>query len=208
MTREFPAMKFVSKNILTGLITVLPVVLSIWLLYWAAVSTEAILGGWLRASFPDIFYFPGMGTGIALGGLFLVGILMHAYFVRRLFRLGEKILYHVPVLKTVYGAIRDFFTYFSPQGQQDFDQVVAVEFQQGIQVVGFVTCDDTARIPPQLQSDDKLLVYLPLSYAIGGYTVAVSRHRVKSLEMTMEEAMRFTLTGGVTGLPGTAQPGR
>ena len=164
-----------------------------------------MLGGWMKASFPNSLYLPGMGTAIALSVLFVVGILMHAYFVRRLFRLGEKILYNVPVLKNVYGAIRDFFTYFSPQGQQDFDQVVAVEFQPGMQVVGFVTCDDTARIPRQLQGDDKLLVYLPLSYAIGGYTLAVPRHKVQALEMSMEEAMRFTLTGGVTGLPGTAQ---
>ena len=54
--------------------------------------------------------------------------------------------------------------------------------------------------PTPLRGESNVLVYLPLSYAIGGYTIAVPRDRVSTLDMNLEEAMRFTLTGGVTGL--------
>ena len=62
-----------------------------------------------------------------------------------------------------------------------------------------VTSAEPGHIPDALRGADNLLVYLPLSYAIGGYTVAVPREKVTPVPMNMEEAMRFTLTGGVTG---------
>jgi uncharacterized membrane protein len=192
-------MRFISKHILTGLVAVLPVVLTAWLLYWAAVSTEQLLGALLQNWLPPGLYLPGMGTAVALAVLFLIGLLLHAYVVRRLFEAGNRWLYRVPVFRSVYGAIRDFFVYFSPQGQREFDQVVSVEVAPGMHIVGFVTCAETAQLPGPLQGDDNLLVYLPLSYAIGGYTVALPASRVQALSMNMEEAMRFTLTGGVTG---------
>ena len=55
------------------------------------------------------------------------------------------------------------------------------------------------RLPEGFKDEDSMLVYLPLSYMIGGYAVLVPRSSVRRLDMNMEEAMRFTLTAGVTG---------
>jgi uncharacterized membrane protein len=193
-------LKSISKTFLTGLITILPVVLTLYLLYWMVVSAETALGGAIRLVLPEDLYWPGMGTIAGLLVVFLVGVLMHAYVVQRLFAWGEQVLYHVPVIKTVYRSIRDFFDYFSPSRKDEFQQVVAVSIgETGMQVIGFVTQAAPERLPEDYRGDDSVLVYMPMSYMIGGYAVLMPRSAVRPLDMSMEEAMRFTLTAGVTG---------
>ncbi len=192
---------FISRNIITGLVTILPVVLTLYLLYWFAVSVESILGSLIQAMIPQDWYWPGMGLAVGLLVVFIAGLLMNAYLVRRLFTIGEQILYHMPFIKTVYRAIRDFFDYFSPTTKKEFEQVVVVTIGNiDMQVIGFVTQAIPEKMPEPFRKADSILVYLPLSYMIGGYTVLVPRDMVRPLDMKMEEAMRFILTAGVTGI--------
>lgn len=187
---------FFTRHILTGLATIVPVLLTIYLIYWFVVSTEALLGNLIRLILPELPYWPGMGVIVAIAIVFLIGLLMHLYVVRRLFEKAEQLLYHTPLIKSVYGALRDFFQYFSASKDNNFQQVVSVDLN-GVQLVGFITQNDTKQLPNGLNGEDKVLVYLPMSYMIGGYTLLVSKQQVTQLDMTMEEAMRFSLTAGV-----------
>lgn len=193
-------LKSISKTFFTGLFTILPVVLTLYFLYWMVVSTESALGSMIRLALPEDRYWPGMGTIVGLLVVFLVGVLMNAYLVRRLFALGEQILYHLPLVKSVYRAIRDFFNYFSPAKEKEFEQVVSVSIgDTGMQVIGFISQAIPENLPEEFREGDNILVYIPLSYMIGGYAVLMPRSAVRPLNMSMEEAMRFTLTAGVTG---------
>jgi uncharacterized membrane protein len=180
-------------------VTILPVVLTLYLLYWLAVSAESVLGGIIQLMLPESMYWPGMGLIAGLTAVFVVGLLMHAYVVQRLFSRVEQLLYHVPVIKSVYRAIHDFFDYFSPTSKKEFEQVVAVSIgNTGMQVIGFVTQAIPEHLPEDFREQDNILVYMPLSYMIGGYAVLMPRSAVRPLNISMEEAMRFTLTAGVT----------
>lgn len=201
-------MKFIGRNILTGLVAILPVFLTLYLLYWFAVTAETALGKMIRVVLPDDLYWPGMGLAATLLAVFLLGLLMHAYVFRRLFARAEQLLYHMPLIKTVYSAIRDFFNYFSPTSKREFEQVVSVSIgDTGMQVIGFVTQAVSEQLPEDFRGEDSILVYLPLSYMIGGYAVLMPRSAVRPLNMNMEEAMRFTLTAGVTGSAARARKG-
>lgn len=189
--------KSISKTLLTGFITLLPVVLTIYLLYWLAVSSENIMGGVLRWLLPDATYFPGMGMVAGLLVVFLVGLLMKAILVRQVFALGEQILYRLPLIKTVYRAMRDLFDFFTPK-KEGLGQVVAVTYN-GMEMIGFITQTNPQRLPESFREQDKVLVYLPMSYMIGGFTLFIPREHVRPLNMSMEEAMRFALTAGITG---------
>ncbi|MBU1192288.1 MAG: DUF502 domain-containing protein [Gammaproteobacteria bacterium] len=190
----------ISKNILTGLITILPVVLTLYLFYWLVVSTESLLGAMLRFALPDGLYRPGMGVVAGLVVAFSAGLLMHALVVQRLFGLAERLFSRLPLIKSVYFAIRDFLDYFSPARKKEFGQVVAVTLgDAGMQLVGFVTQSDATQLPKEFRQQDSVLVYLPMSYMIGGYAVVVPRSAVRPLDMPIEDAMRFVLTAGVTG---------
>ena len=191
---------FISRNIIAGLVTILPVVLTLYLLYWFAVSAESILGALMQAMLPADWYWPGMGLVAGVLVVFIAGLLMNAYLIQRLFAKGEQVFYHMPFIKSVYRTIRDFFDYFSPITKKEFEQVVSVTIgDTEMQVIGFVTQAIPEKMPESLRENDSVLVYLPLSYMIGGYAVLVPRNKVRPLDMKIEEAMRFTLTAGVTG---------
>ena len=190
-------LKSISKILITGFITLLPVVLTIYLIYWLAISSEQVMGNALKFLLPNTVYFPGMGMIAGLIVVFIVGLMMNAYMVRQLFALGEQLLYRLPLIKTVYRAFRDFFDFFSPKKEQ-FGQVVAVTVR-GMELVGFVTQEDPRRLPESFRDRDSVLVYLPMSYMVGGYTVLIPRSDLRPLKMSMEEAMRFVLTAGITG---------
>lgn len=189
--------RFITRHVLTGLITIVPVLLTLYLIYWFIVSTETVLGDLIRLMLPEVSYWPGMGVIAGLLLVFCIGLLMHVYVVQKLFEKTEQLLYHTPLIKSIYGALRDFFHYFSSTREKDFRQVVSVSFGDDLQLIGFVTQHDSTQLPAGLREEGKVLVYLPMSYMIGGYAVLVPRRSVKKLDMTMEQAMRFTLTAGV-----------
>ena len=189
--------KSIGTTLITGLITVLPIVLTLYLLYWLAVTSEQVMGGALQWALPKVVYFPGLGTIAGLILVFLVGLLMKAVLVRQLFTFGESILYRVPIFKSIYRAIRDFFDFFSPKKEQ-FGRVVIVSVNN-MEMIGFITQEDPARLPESLRNSDSALVYLPMSYMIGGFTLLIPKTDIKPCQMNMDEAMRFVLTAGITG---------
>ena len=189
--------KSISKTLLTGFITLLPVILTVYLLYWLAVSSENVMGTALRWVLPNATYFPGLGMIAGLVVVFVVGLLMKAILIRQIFTFGERILYQLPLIKTVYRAMRDLFDFFTPK-KEGLGEVVAVTYN-GTEMIGFVTQTDEKKLPESFRGQDKVLVYLPMSYMIGGFTVFISREHVRPVKMSMEEAMRFALTAGITG---------
>ncbi|MFT4606925.1 MAG: putative membrane protein [Urechidicola sp.] len=189
--------KSIGTTLLTGLITLLPVVLTIYLLYWLAVSAEQILGGALQWTIPGAIYFPGLGTIVGLAIVFLVGLMMKAIFVRQIFAFGKQIIYKLPLVNTIYRVMHDLFDFFSPK-KKGFGQVVIVNID-GMEMIGFITQEDSSRLPEAFQKPETALVYIPMSYMIGGFTLLVPLDKMSSCKMSMDEAMRFVLTAGITG---------
>ena len=189
--------KSIGTTLLTGFITLLPVVLTIYMLFWLAVSSEQIMGGALRWLLPNAFYFPGLGMIAGVVVVFFVGLLMKAIFIRQLFAFGEQILYRLPLIKTIYRVMRDLFDFFSPK-KEGFGQVVIVIFND-MEMIGFITQEETDRLPEAFRNPDSALVYIPMSYMVGGFTLMVPRKNIKPCKMGMDEAMRFVLTAGITG---------
>jgi uncharacterized membrane protein len=189
--------KSIGTTIITGLITVLPIVLTLYLLYWLAVTSEQVMGSLLQLVLPNIFYFPGLGTLAGLILVFLIGLLMKAVLIRQLFSFGEGLLYRLPIIKSIYRAIRDLIDFFSPKKEQ-FGRVVIVSFN-GMELIGFITQEDNEKLPESFRNANSVLVYIPMSYMIGGFTLLIPRDDIKPCQMNMDEAMRFVLTAGITG---------
>lgn len=189
----------INQNILTGLITLLPVILTLYLLYWFILTTEAFLGRLIRIVLSDAYYWPGMGFIVGIIVAFFVGVLMHTIIAQKLLSSLEKMVQRVPLVKSIYLSIRDLLDYFSAENKNNFEQVVAIQWgDTGMQIVGVVTQTNAMQMPAGLNQSDDILVYIPMSYGIGGFAVLVPRKSTRPLNMSMEEAMRFALTAGVT----------
>ena len=191
-------MKKIGSILLKGLVTILPIGLTVYFVYWLGVTTEGLLSKPIKFALGEANYYPGMGlvTGFVL--LFLVGLAVNAFLVRRLLGMGEELLLRVPVVKTVYSAIRDMTRLVNTDKKKgDLDRVVTLDFGFG-KLIGFVTQEHAKGLG--IGGDEDLVaVYLPMSYQIGGYTVYLPRSRLTETELTVEQAMRIVLTGGVRG---------
>ena len=202
-------MKTISKTFLTGMATVLPVFLTAYVLYWFAASAEHLLGALLELVLPEGLYWPGMGLLVALMLIFAVGVLMHAWVVRVLVGWAERLLYRIPLVKSVYGSLRDFFTLFSKSDHDRVRQPVMVRIgDTDLEILGFVMREDFSGLPEGLAAADQVAVYLPMSYQVGGYTAILPRTRIRTIDMPMEQAMRFALTAGLTTTPGSPASAR
>lgn len=191
--------RWLSNIFFTGLAVILPVVVTTWIVWWLGVTFETILGGLYTVLISDRFYFPGLGITLGIALTFGVGLLAKAWLFRTVFQWWDQILNRIPLVKTVYGATRDFIHSVSGSTDEKFNRVVLVKFDRpGIKLMGFVTREDLSRFPG-LGEDDEVAVYLPLSYQIGGHTIFLPRSRLQALDMRAEDAMRFVLTAGLSG---------
>jgi uncharacterized membrane protein len=190
-------MKQIGSILLKGLVTILPIGLTVYFVYWLGITTEGLLSKPIRALIGEN-YWPGMGLVMGFILLFVIGLAVNAFLVRRVLGMGEELMLRVPVVKTVYSAIRDMTRLVNTEKKKgDLDRVVTVETQLG-RLIGFVT-QEHANTLGIGGGDDLVAVYLPMSYQIGGYTVYLPRSKLGETDLTVEQAMRIVLTGGVRG---------
>jgi uncharacterized membrane protein len=195
-------MKSIGKIFLTGIFTVLPVLATVYLVIWLFNFVDHFLGKPLLWLIPDEAYRAGMGFLVALGVIFVVGVLMRAYFVRQIFRWAERLLLEIPLVKSIYGALRDFFGLFAGGGDAKALRVVSVALPgTDMRVMGFVTREEFSDLAAGVAGDGEVAVYLPMSYQVGGYTVFMPRSQLREVSMSREDAMRFVLTAGVKTRP-------
>jgi len=200
-------MRRLRNTFFAGLAAVLPVAITLYLIYWLSTTSESVLGTVLKLVLPDHWYRPGLGLVTGFIVVVLVGVLVKNYAVRWFIRQGEDLLARVPLVKTIYGAVKDF-TRFLPanKGRHDLQRVVMWKLNGGF-VMGFVTSEElpeallTASHHPEL-----VAVYFPLSYQIGGHTLFIPRNDLIETSLQVEAALRLVLTGGMTAAPPETPP--
>ena len=187
--------------LLRGLVVVLPIGLTLWLLWWLGTGTESLLQKVILLVVPAEHYQPGMGIVAAVLLLLAAGTLVNAYIVRRVLARWERFLDRIPVVKTIYGATRDFAKLLPAGGKRrDLKRVVLAHFGDA-RIIGFVTQDNAYELGIVAEKEDLVAVYFPMSYQIGGYTALLPRSNVEPLDLPVEAAMRMVLTGGLSGGP-------
>jgi uncharacterized membrane protein len=192
-------MNALGKLFLKGLAVVVPVVLTLAILWWMATGSEHLLGNLLQRVLPPGWYIPGMGLIAGLSLIAFVGLLSHVIIFQRLFNLGERILEKLPLVKTIYSALKDFTGYLNPDRQSGFRRVVLVRMPgHEFQIIGFITREHFDDLPLKPDFEEPVAVYMPMSYQIGGYTIFVPKSALTPLDIGFEDAMRLALTGAIT----------
>ena len=193
-------MKTITRTFLTGLASVLPIAVTIYVFYWLGSTAESFLGRGLKMLIPDRLYWPGMGVVAGLALVFVIGVLMKAWLFRAFLGWGERLLERVPLVKTLYGAVRDLMGFFSGSDKKSMSQAVVVAVgNTSLRFIGLVTREDFGGLPTGIGGDDTVAVYLPMSYQMGGFTTMVPRSAVQPIDMSIEQAMRFAVTAGMAG---------
>ncbi len=191
-------MKILGKLFFRGLAAILPLALTGYLVWAAVFAGETLLRSAVEWLFRKLdlqwTYWPGMGFAMSIVLVLAVGLLMYSFVVRAIYQRFTALLTRIPIVKSVYGMIVDVVQLFGGENKP-FHKVVLVRMDGGSELLGFLTRDDFRGL--RGFADDRVAVYLPMSYQLGGFTVIMPRSAVREIEMSAEDALRFCVTAGV-----------
>lgn len=184
-----------------GLAAAIPITLTVAIVIWLGVMIEGMVSYMVDGAIPSLPDLLRMLKGLAafIIVVFLFGLLMKLWLVRHLYDWVEAKIIQVPLVKTVYGAIKDVMGLLKGKSAKG-DMVVVVTLENGWRQLGIVTRQDFSNLPPELVKGDRNLVavYLPFSYQLGGFTYFIDRRVCEPVPgMSVEDAMRVSIMAWV-----------
>jgi uncharacterized membrane protein len=192
--QEAKLTKLIYQYFFRGLITALPLGLTVYLLYMFLSWSESVAMQVIRP-FIGKFYVPGMGLLLGVTLILLLGFLVSQRGAGKLLSLVELPFTNLPVVKSIYSSLKNFADYFSPQRSKSAQQMVVILKMPGqdVEIVGLITRQHVDDLPAGFLQGDRVAVYLPMGYMIGGYTVFVPRDWTQPIDMSVEDAMRASM---------------
>jgi uncharacterized membrane protein len=201
-------MSALRKWLFAGLLVVLPLAITVWVLQWILGTLDQTLLILPAAWHPDRvfgFHIPGLGVLLAVGILLLVGAVTSNFIGRRLVSWGDGLLNRIPVVRSIYSGVKQVSdTLFSENGNA-FRTAVLVQWpREGVWTIGFVTGSPGGDVPNHLDGE-YLSVYVPTTpNPTGGYFVMLPKSDCIELRMTVDEALRYVISMGVVVPPAPA----
>jgi len=184
---------------MSGLLAFLPLALTLAVVIWVLNLLETIFRPAILLLIPAEHYFWGMGIIAGMLSILLLGTLVNFWLGRKIPELLDRLIAKIPLIKTIYTAFRDVSDYFDSNKSQAGSQVVMADLPHLGKIIGIVMRNEVKSplFAKHLENDDCCIVYFPMSYQIGGYSIIVSRKHLTPLDLTAEEGLRFAMTAGV-----------
>jgi len=183
-----------SKNyFLSGVLVIIPVVITILVIRAIFTFLDELLLPYLM---PQIGYWvPGIGIIITLAGIYLIGILVTNFVGRKFISLGEKIVLRIPIAKSIYGSVKQIMETFSFQSEESGKKVVMVEYPKNdIWSIGLVNGEISH---PENQEKMYNVLIIAAINPTSGFFILVPQTKVLHLNITVEEAMKWIVSGGI-----------
>ena len=197
-------MRKVAKALLNyfvkGLLVVVPLGAAFLLIFWAVRSIDNALNLsgiiWSDDKTGKPIYIPGLGILNVLVVIFIAGILVTTVVTEPIKRWFNRWLDRLPLFKFLYSSIKDLTEAFVGE-EKKFNEPVLVEVNEfGLKKIGFIVQKDLSSL--NLPGD--VAVYFPYSYSFAGQVVIISADKVKPIDKSAADMMKFVISGGVSGL--------
>lgn len=190
-------MKLILRSFFRGLLFVVPVAATIYILAIVFNKLDSLVD--VDRILP--VHVPGLGIVLMVVVITIIGAVGSSFLARWLVKLVDQLFQKVPLVKLIYGAIKDLLEAFVGD-KKKFDTPVLVSLgeQVGGEVLGFITRQDL----DWLGREGSVAVYFPQSYNFAGNVVLFPRTRLTPVEADPSDVMQFIVSGGVSG--GGAEP--
>jgi uncharacterized membrane protein len=191
-------MKQLYQYFFRGLLTALPIALTLYIIYIFWAWSERFSEEWVRPLVGEA-YIPGMGLLIGLATIVVLGYLISHRLILKLISMVEFPFINIPVVKSIYLSLKNFADYFNPAEEDIAQQAVIVKSpDHALEMVGLITQQSVESLPKGFGKDGRVAVFLPMGYNVGGYTVFVPRDWIIPIEMSAEDVMRNSLFAWMT----------
>jgi uncharacterized membrane protein len=186
----------------TGLLTVVPIAMTVVVVNWIVGTMDELLNRFIPDRYqPDVllgFPIPGLGLLATLLLVMVVGMLTANFFGRKLFEFSEGLMGRIPLVKGIYSLFKQVANTVLHKDKQSFRKVVLIEYpRRGIWMVGFVTGRTEGEI--QELTDRRVInVFVPTTpNPTSGFYILVPEEDAQVLEMTVEDAFKLVISGGM-----------
>ncbi len=197
-------MKTISRWFMNGLLTFLPLSITIYIVYWILAWADGVFGkpvrAWLNLGGEENsgYYFYGVGLLALIIVLIVLGFCLEFYLGRLFLHWSEMIMEKIPGIKTLYTSLKEVIAFFKPDKTKVAgNYMVIVTINENLKFLGYVTREGIDIINSDVVGKDEVVVILPFCYQMGGNTLIVPKNMVRRLDMTFEEGMKLALTGFV-----------
>ena len=197
---------------LAGVLVTAPVAITLASAWWFVGFVDSKVVPLIPGHYnPDVYLkdivgfeigLPGLGVVVLLVLITLIGALTAGFVGRYVVQLGERLLARMPVIRNVYGAIKQIFETILKQQSTAFRQAVLIEYpRRGIWAVGFITGNTEGEVQ-NLTADDMVNVFLPTTpNPTSGFLLFVPRGELVNLNMKVEEAIKMVISAGIVTPP-------
>lgn len=182
-----------------GLLIVVPLGAAFFLVFWAVSKVDNLLNLsaelWVDKAGKPI-YIPGLGILNVLVIILVAGILVTNVITDPIKNWFRRWLNRLPIFKFLYSSIKDLTEAFVGE-EKKFNEPVLVEVNEfGLKKIGFLVQKDMATIG----LPGEVAVYFPWSYSFAGQVIIISAEKVKPIDKSAGDIMKFVISGGVSGL--------
>lgn len=183
-------MKNLSRYFINGLIVIVPVAITFFVIAEILDFTEMLLGRHLPVK------FPGLGLIAVVAIILTVGWLSSHWMMKRLIELGEQLLFRIPFVKFIYNSVKQLSTAVF-ESQNMFKQAVLVPYPHPeSKALGFVMSGLSEPISRQL-GEECVCVFIPMSLNMtAGFNIIVPKRDIIPIDVTSESALQYILTAG------------
>jgi uncharacterized membrane protein len=187
---------------LAGIIVAAPITLTLYIVWRVVDFFDTTVRDWLPTRYnPETympFSLPGIGLVLTIVGLIVIGWFAASYLGRRLMRVGDTLLHRMPVVRGLYGTLKQVFETLFGQSSRSFREVVLVEWpRREAWSVAFVTGSPPLAVGEAI-GDELVSLFLPCTpNPTTGYFLMVPRRDVVPLALSVEDAMKLIISGGL-----------
>ncbi len=189
-------MKSIRQIFLRGILTLIPIIATIYLLYSLFRFLDKFLGAYISMIIGRSI--PGIGIIAGFIVIFIMGSVISNVIGERLFLFAERMVKRIPIVPRIYFGIKQIVEAFTLQGKHAFNQVVMVEYpRKSLYVVGFLTGECKGEV--QVKTAAKLMnVFIPTTpNPTSGMLILVPESEIVYLDMTVEEGLKLIVSAGV-----------
>lgn len=200
-------LKFLRDNFIAGIIVILPLTITAFIIRFFVVSLNAIMLTPLTKGLKPYPLYEDQRMFLAKTVVFIavllfivfVGLMTRVIVVRKFFAFFEAILLKLPMVNKIYGAIKEISNSLFGRRKSNFKKVVLIEYpRKGIYIVGFVTSESPESFQNVINEPDLISVYCPTTpNPTSGYFVLISSKEAIPLDISVEEALRVVISAGV-----------
>lgn len=196
----------IRRYLLTGIVVIAPISITVYLTYIFLTFVDRHVGRIIPAEwFPQQFSgfyeetaIPGLGLLIAIVFFVIIGWLATNILGRFIIRIYEYILDRMPVIRTVYGAIKQIFETIMASQSSAFREAVMFEYpRKGVYAIGFVTGKAEGEVQDKTKAET-INVFVPTTpNPTSGFLLFVPKKELTYLDMSIEEAVKLVVSAGI-----------